>query len=54
MNLSWSQPNYVVNTPVNYQVQVGIVDDGGTIKWDVDDNGANNNGADNGANNGNN
>ena len=36
VNLSWSQPNYVVNTPVNYQVQVGIVNDDNTIKWDTD------------------
>lgn len=40
VNLSWSQPNYVTNTPVNYQVQVGLVDNSGDIKWDMD-NGAN-------------
>lgn len=37
LNLSWSQPNYPINTVVNYMVQVGLVQ-GGTIKWDVDDN----------------
>lgn len=36
--LTWSQPNYIVNTVVNYQVQVGLVQ-GGAIKWDVEDNG---------------
>ena len=36
--LAWSQPNYVVNTVVNYQVQVGLVENG-TIKWDTEDNG---------------
>ena len=39
VTLTWSQPNYVVNTPVNYQVQVGLVEGDGTYKWDEDDNG---------------
>ena len=38
LSLSWSQPNYIVNTVVNYQVQVGLVE-GGSVKWDKDDNG---------------
>lgn len=32
VNLTWSQPNYGVNTVVNYRVQVGLVQ-GGNIKW---------------------
>jgi len=38
LNLTWSQPNYVANTVVNYKVQVGLVQ-GGTTKWDTEDNG---------------
>ncbi|MCR4603049.1 MAG: SusE domain-containing protein [Prevotella sp.] len=38
LNLTWSQPNYAFNVPVNYYVQVGVVDNG-TTKWNVDDNG---------------
>ena len=30
--LTWTQPNYGVNTVVNYKVQVGL-NDGGTEKW---------------------
>jgi hypothetical protein len=32
LKLSWSQPNYPINTVVNYMVQVGLVQ-GGSIKW---------------------
>ncbi|MCR5132286.1 MAG: SusE domain-containing protein [Prevotella sp.] len=32
VKLTWSQPNYGVNTPVNYKVQVGLVENG-TVKW---------------------
>ncbi len=32
VNLTWSQPNYGVNTVVNYKVQVGLVDNG-SVKW---------------------
>ena len=32
VNLTWTQPNYGVNTVVNYKVQVGLVD-GGNIRW---------------------
>lgn len=32
VNLTWTQPNYGVNTVVNYKIQVGLVD-GGTTKW---------------------
>ena len=32
VRLTWSQPNYGVNTVVNYKVQVGLTD-GGNIKW---------------------
>ena len=32
VNLSWSQPNYGVNTVVNYKVQVGLVENG-AVKW---------------------
>lgn len=39
LNLAWSQPDYAINTVVNYQVQVGVVENGNT-KWDVEDNGA--------------
>ncbi len=36
--LTWSQPNYIINSVVNYQVQVGLVE-GGTTKWDTEDDG---------------
>lgn len=39
INLTWSQPNYFVNTVVNYKVQVGLVQ-GGNTKWDTEDNGS--------------
>lgn len=32
VNLTWSQPNYGVNTVVNYKVQVGLVENG-DVKW---------------------
>jgi len=32
VNLTWTQPNYGVNTVVNYKVQVGLVNDG-NIRW---------------------
>ena len=32
VNLTWTQPNYGVNTVVNYKVQVGLVE-GGSVKW---------------------
>ena len=32
VKLTWSQPNYGVNTPVNYKVQVGLVENG-NVKW---------------------
>ena len=32
VNLTWSQPDYGVNTAVNYKVQVGLVENGAT-KW---------------------
>lgn len=32
VNLTWSQPNYGVNTVVNYKVQVGLVENG-SVKW---------------------
>ena len=32
VKLTWSQPNYGVNTPVNYKVQVGLVENG-SVKW---------------------
>ena len=32
VNLTWTQPNYGVNTVVNYKVQVGLVENGNT-KW---------------------
>ena len=32
VNLTWSQPNYGVNTPVNYRVQVGLRENGND-KW---------------------
>lgn len=35
LNLTWSQPNYIINTVVNYKVQVGLVQ-GGTTKWDTE------------------
>lgn len=38
VSLTWSQPSYAVNTVVNYMVQVGLAQ-GGSIKWDTDDNG---------------
>ena len=30
VNLTWTQPNYGVNTVVNYKVQVGLVENGNT------------------------
>lgn len=32
VNLTWSQPNYGVNTVVNYKVQVGLVENG-SVNW---------------------
>ena len=32
VNLTWTQPNYGVNTVVNYKVQVGLVQNG-NVKW---------------------
>ena len=32
VNLTWSQPNYGVNTVVNYKVQVGLVKNG-SVNW---------------------
>ncbi len=33
VNLTWSQPNYGYNALATYQVQVGLMDDAGTVKW---------------------
>lgn len=32
VNLTWSQPNYGVNTVVNYKVQVGLAENG-SVRW---------------------
>ena len=32
VNLTWTQPNYGVNTVVNYKVQVGLVENG-NVRW---------------------
>ena len=32
VNLTWTQPNYGVNTVVNYKVQVGLAE-GGSVRW---------------------
>lgn len=32
VNLTWTQPNYGVNTVVNYKVQVGLVENG-SVRW---------------------
>ena len=33
VHLTWSQPNYGYNAQATYSIQVGVVQDDGTIKW---------------------
>jgi cobyric acid synthase len=37
VNLTWSQPNYGYNALATYQIQVGLVNDDGSIKWSEED-----------------
>ncbi len=35
VNLTWSQPNYGYNTLATYAIQVGLVQEDGTVDWNV-------------------
>lgn len=35
VNLTWSQPNYGFNTLATYAIQVGLVQEDGTVDWNV-------------------
>ena len=37
VNLTWSQPNYGYNTLATYAIQVGLVQEDGTVDWNVEE-----------------